>query len=284
VTGGADALTLDHVAFGAGDLDAAMQAFAALGFTPSAASRCEWTIAGRTSSAAAACVVFPGEYLDLVEVPGASWRAHLESSLVYARGFAPTGIVLSGLDPGRAHAALAAADPVALAPYPITRRIAGEPAAEIAYEFLPLPRGGLPFGLISDSSPALLRRPAWLAHPNGTLGIAGLHLRVPSLAEAVAALAGPPLSLARQSDAPAVLSLGAARLELHERPQDAFLASVSERLPEREHSALLALEFRVASLEVAERVLCERGVRFAEGPRGLCVDPEQGYGTGIVLR
>src|SRR5690606_22878966 len=56
-------------------------------------------------------------------------------------------------------------------------------------------RRGLPFALIADAAPQALRRAEWLAHPNGALGVAAVHLRVPSLSAALASLREPPVAL-----------------------------------------------------------------------------------------
>ena len=90
-------LALDHIAFGARDVDAAVDAWARLGFTASARARCEWESAGTHAAAAARSVVFAQQYLDLIEIAEPRWRQHLASSSLYRRGLAPTGIVLSGI-------------------------------------------------------------------------------------------------------------------------------------------------------------------------------------------
>ena len=148
-------IALDHVAFGASDRDAAAEALESLGFTCSAPSRCDWEVSGSRYSAEATCVVFAHQYLDFIEISDPKWDEHLSSSPVYRRGAAPTGVVLSGIQPVWAHASMDGGKPSRPEPYPITRRLRTDPPIEISYRFLPLQGMGLPLGLISDSSPPL---------------------------------------------------------------------------------------------------------------------------------
>ncbi len=276
-------VVLDHVAFGARDREAAADAVEALGFTPSAPSRCDWESSGSHYSADATCVVFPHQYLDFIQISNPRWDEHLASSSVYARGTAPTGVVLSGIELEPAYARIAGGDPPQLEPYPIMRRVEADPPFDIAYRFLPLERLGLPLGLISDSSPQALRRPDWLLHPNTAIGIATVHLRVPSVREGASRLAQEPLSLRSTTGLPEVV-VGAARIRLHEEPSEGYLRTVSQLLPRLENPTLLALEFHVASIEAAARILVSGAVRFTKALGTLEIDPDQGFGTGILFR
>ncbi len=276
-------LTLDHVAFGTSDLEEASAAFSALGFAPSGRSRCEWRIGGDEDAANAACIVFEREYLDLIEIADPRWSRRLASSPLHRRGFAPTGVVFRGVDPGDAYRRLAEEGTDSDDPYPIIRRFDDGAAEEVRYEFLPLRRSGLPFGLISDSAPHALRRSDWLSHPNGATAVVGVHLRVPSLAGAVAALQAEPLSLATEHAADAGIPVGRPRLHVHEDVPRGYLASVSELLAEPGRPGLLALEFRVGSLATTEAILRDRGVAFAEIGSSLLIEPDQGFGCGIVF-
>jgi hypothetical protein len=231
---------LDHVAFGVLDRAAASAAMACLGFT-TAPSRCRWEIDGAPYSAAAASVVFAAEDLDLIEIADPRFAAHLARSPVHARGMAPTGVVLSGARPE-------------CPSYPITRELGGTPPVEIPYRYFTTGGRDLPFGAIADPAPEALRRREWTAHDNTALGIAEVHLRVPSVADARNALAG---------GVPGSLRIDAG--------------------PAEEAAAVVALAIRVASLEAAERALARGGVTFARGPARLDVAPEQGFGTAFAF-
>lgn len=251
----------------------AAEAVRALGFATSPFSSCEWQLAGTQHSADAVCCVFSNEYLDLIDVSSEQWEAHLESSAVYSRGLAPTGVVFSGPDLGVASEYLDAE------PYSITRNLQVDPPRTIHYEFLSLASLRLPFGLIRDTSPNTLRDASTRVHPNTALGISAIHLGVASVSESLAQIARQPLLLPPATPA----TVGTTRLWLHEAPRDTYLARVLDLLPRTSRPALLALEFSVGSLEAAADTLQARGVEFTLSTDAVSVEPEQGFGTGIVF-
>jgi len=218
--------------------------------------------------------VLSNEYLDLIDVSSEQWEAHLRSSAVYSRGLAPTGVVFSGPDPS------AASEYLQTKPYSITRNLRVDPPRAIHYEFLSLAGLRLPFGLIRDASPNTLRTASPRVHPNTALGISAIHLRVASVSESLAQIAREPLLLSSATPA----TVGTSHLWLHEAPRDTYLARVLDLLPRANRPALLALEFSVRSLEAAADTLQARGVEFAASSGAVSVEPEQGFGTGIVFR
>ena len=266
-------VVLNHLAFGARDRSEVSDAMEALGFATSPPCSCEWESRGDRHSAEAVCCVFPHEYLDLITIPDPEWSTHLNSSSLYMRGLAPTGIVLSGVRPA------AASQHVGADPYPIVRCVDVDPPIRISYEFLPLSRLGLPLGLISDSAPDALRQVSSLSHPNTASGIARVHLRVGSLEDALRQLSGEPLLLPSSAEIP----IGTPSLYLYESPVDGYLARVSELLPSSKRPALLAVDYSVSSLQTASEALQAGGVAFRSGPGALSVDPGQGFGTGIIF-
>jgi len=273
---------LDHVAFGTRDRDETARVLESLGFA-FAFSRCEWTIAGMRHSADAVSCVFASEYLDFIEIADEGWKQRLASSQLHRRGSAPTAVVLSGLRPDRVHAESRSVGSSAPEPYAITRRLAGDGAAVACYEFLALPRSAQPFALVADASPDLLRRPEWTAHPNGAFGIAAVHLRVPSVSEAMASLSRPPLGLDPSRERGPKIALGSTRICFHEQPRSDYLAAVSELLPNLDRATPLALELSVRSVARAAESLREHGVRFEERAAALCVAPDESLGTGVIF-
>ncbi len=266
-------IALDHVAFGARDRDAATEALQRLGFAPSPPSTCYWTVRGESRSADAVCCVFPHQYFDLITLDDEAWRAHLARSPVYGPGLAPTGIVVSGPSPSDA-----AADAESQ-PYAILRDLQVEPPVRIVHQFLGLRATGLPLGLVRDDDPERLRRLSPIEHPNGALEIATLHLRVPSVRDALEALALRPLSLPNAN--PVVLEK--TRLHLHEDPEDPYLRDVQGLLPSSGRPALLAIELHVAAIEKAAEVLGANRVSLEGGSGRIAVHPEEGLGTGILF-
>jgi hypothetical protein len=244
-----------------------------LGFSMSPPCTCEWAARGDLYSAEAVCCVFVHQYLDFISIRNPEWRTHLDSSSVYKRGFAPTGIVLSGMSPK------AASRYVRAEPYSIVRCVDVDPATRITYEFLPLGHLGLPLGLVFDSAPDFLRRESPLSHPNTVLGIARVHLRVPSVDAALQQIAKAPLNLPSSNEIP----IGTSRLHLYEARVDGYLGSVSDLLPNTARPTLLALEYSISSIETTSDVLRAQGVAFRSDGRSLSVDPEQGFGTGVIF-
>lgn len=217
--------------------------------------------------------MFSNDYLDLIAVSSEQWEAHLASSPVYSRGLAPTGVVFSGPELS------AASEYLDADPYSITRTLQVDPPRTIHYEFLSLAGLRLPFGLIRDTSPNTLRDASTRVHPNTALGISAIHLRVSSVSESLSQIAREPLLLPSATPA----AVGTTQLWLHEAPRDAYLAHVLDLLPRTSRPALLALEFPIRSLEAAADTLQARGVKFTSSSDAVSVEPEQGFGTGIVF-
>jgi len=266
-------VALDHVAFGTRDAAEAREALTALGFATSPPATCEWTLAGITHSAPAVSGVFPYQYLDVIEIPGAGWKGHLDGSKVYGRGLAPTGIVLRGVPPATA------AGEVGSAPYTIVRHVSARPPVDIAYTFLSLARLELPIGLVEESDADSIRRASPRSHPNTVDGIARVHLRVPSLDSALERLAGEPLRLPPSE----VIPLDGPELLLHESTPEGYLEEVSQLLPDTGRPNLLALEYAVASVRLAAEHLRSHGVEFRSSGDSIFVDPAQGFGTGVIF-
>jgi len=266
-------IQLDHIAFGIRSAASAAETLRALGFADGPFSSCAWEIAGEPYAADAVCCVFERTYLDLIEVSDAEWNAHLASSPVYSRGLAPTGVVLSGVDPR------AASEHLGGEPYWITRHLASDPPRAIGHEFLSLSSLKLPFGLVRDEAPGALRDVSPRAHPNTALGISAVHLRVASVAAVLARLEREPLAIPSATP----LAIGSTQIWLHEDPRSGYLARVASLLPQTRRPALLALDFPVTSLEAAADVLQTRGVAFAASDDAISIEPGQGFGTGIVF-
>ena len=64
---------------------------------------------------------------------------------------------------------------------------------------------------------------------------------------------------------------------------DGYLADVSKLLPALDRPSIIALDFRVESLTTAEQALRGRAVQFTKNAGQLLVDPEQGFGAGVLF-
>jgi hypothetical protein len=241
-------------------------ALGALGFTPTDVGTCRWRLAGRAHQARALSVVFGGEYLDFIEIGALGWRDILRSSPVYARGMAPSGVVLSCGSLDDARDALSARGLAGGSAYGIVRELAGADPARIDYEIFSLAAPFASLAVIRDGAPGALRRERWLRHPNGARGVRRVDLRVPS----------------REVWGPVVSELDA-RLFVHEEPLDGYLGAVSRLLPRGERAALLCVEVEVADLDLARRRLETSGVPFQARGDAIEIRPEAGYGCGWVF-
>lgn len=251
------ALRLDHVAFGVLDSTSTSRSFEALGFAPGVPATCAWDDGSGPMAAFAVSVVLPNQYLDCVEIDHPAWTQHLKASRLYARGAAPSGIVLSGFSREELRGRGASYEIVRTLPLALE-------AETIHYEFRGEPDSGLPLGLIHDASPGALRRDDFTRHPNTATGVRCLHVRVPRIA-AVADWLDPE-------------ALG---IRLYETPTDAYLAEVCDALAVKGRPALLSIEFAVSDLGAARACLERSAVRFREASGRLQVVPAEGFGVGV---
>jgi hypothetical protein len=273
-------LRFDHLAFGVASVDAAREAFAALGLTVTATGVCRWSGQGRSHEARAVSIVFSAGYLDLVELAEAGWDEHLRSSSLYAHGIAPTGVVLGTAALAECRVALSTRGVAVGRPYEIVRELPGATPSRMRYEMFPLREPALPFAVIADGSPDALRTAEWLRHPSSAVGVHSLHLRVPSLQTWRARSS---LLLGESAERDEV-DLRTSRIVPHEEPSDPYLRAVSALLPARERTSLLAIELAVEDATAARAALTRGNVPTVDVDGGIGVDPSAGFGCGFVFR
>ena len=273
-------LRFDHLPFGVANADAARDAFAALGLTATATGVCRWSQQGRPHEARAVSIVFPAGYLDLIEVAEPGWIEHLRGSALYARGIAPTGVVLGTDALAECHATLSARGVAAGRPYEIVRELPGATPSRLRYEIFPLREPVLPFAIIEDGAPGAMRTPSWLRHPNAAIGVHRLHLRVPSL-ETWRSRSSLLLDGSGQRDE---IDLRTTRIVAHEESSDPYLRAVSALLPARERTSLLAVELVVEDLTATRAALARGAVPTIDVDGGIGVVPAAGFGCGFVFR
>jgi hypothetical protein len=273
-------LEFDHLPFGVADVEAIRADLETLGFTATATGVCRWALRERVHAARALSIVFERGYLDLVEIQDPVREARLRASPLYAKGIAPSGVVLACASVEESRAMLAAKGIAVGDSYEIVRELPAADPVEIRYQIFSLREANLPFAFIADSAPGAMRTERWLAHVNTATGIRCLHVRVPSLdawlARSTALLggAGPATT--------AECNLLSTTLVVHEEPTDAFLAAVARFVPQ-DRTALLAVEFSVTDLEATRTVLRRGRVRSFDLAGGIAVEPSAGYGCGLVF-
>jgi catechol 2,3-dioxygenase-like lactoylglutathione lyase family enzyme len=176
---------IDHVIVGVRDLDAARAVWQRLGFSLSARGRHLEQPTGNY------CVMFADDYIELLGFVGDRGASHrLDSFLAWREGpmglaFAPAG----GAD--AAHEELLRRGLHPSEPRPLSRQIelpGGNVSPRFSLVSLPADETpGLDAFLCSHLTPELTRRPEWLSHPNGAVGIAAVHILVDATAPLLAA-------------------------------------------------------------------------------------------------
>lgn len=269
---------IDHALVGVADLEGAREAWTRLGFAPTPRGRhVGWGTANY-------CVMFPEDYVELLGIVDAAAFVNGLDRFLARRGEGLMGLAWGAADSGAVHAALGP-DGLAEPPKALGRLLElPEGAAEPRFELVHLAPGatpGVPSFVCRHLTPGLLRRPEWLAHPNGAVALDGVTVAVEdpgALAPAYARLLGP-----------GAAHLTPSRLDLRVGPHAVrFLAP--DRLRRRypgldlpvETPVPLVLTVRVRSLEATAGLLAARGVPTAPvDGRRLVVPPS--WATGVVL-
>lgn len=162
---------IDHVSVGVKDLEGARAAWTRLGFALSPRGRhVGWGTANYT-------VMFEADYIALLGIVDASqFVNYVDEALAWGEGIA--NLSFRTADAAALHAALSGRGIPAAAPQALHRLIEfPEGEQTLDFSLVELPRRWTP-GLHSFAfhhlTPNLLRRPEWLAHPNGARGIAAV--------------------------------------------------------------------------------------------------------------
>lgn len=265
---------IDHIIIGVRDLEAARHAWARLGFT--------LTPRGRHIGQGTAnyCIMFERDYLELLGFVERDEHAHrLEAFLGSREGpmsvaFAPennaeaTAVALSvrGLHPSAPRALGRALE---LPEGPVTPR----------FSLLTLPPSETPSldcFICGHLTPGLVRRPEWLAHPNGVTGIAAVHLVTADpggLSPAYRRLFG--------EDRVAATVRG---LEVDTGRNRLVFARPALSGADIPPPAITALELRVASRPATEAFLKNAGVAFMTLPDGrIALPPSEANGTSLLF-
>ena len=267
---------LDHVLVGVKDLERARAAWARLGFSPTPLGR----HVGRPT--ANHCLMFPHDYVELIGlVPGAAQPSRL-TQLLAERGEGVIGAAFAVADVAATHASFARAG---LAPAQIAelRRPDAE-GRELRFRLVELPAEATPdlrLFVCGQDTPDLLRRPEWLEHPNGAIGLRSATVvvdspeaRQPGLERLLGA--GATVS----TDDVLTAFVGRHRL-LFVTEDDLGFMHPELDLPPAPVPRGAALSIDVASLDRAVALLERNGVIFAEAGDAVQIGPE--FATGVAL-
>ena len=270
---------IDHVVIAVRDLERARLGWARLGFN--------LTPRGRHLGQGTAnyCIMFGRDYLELLGAVGADEQSERLTAFLAQRegamaaAFAPDGPI-EGVAAALAGLGLTPGEPRALG------RQLELPEATVVPRFtlLSLPPDETPAldcFVCGHLTPELVRRPEWLTHPNGALGLRSLYLVVAETAPLLPAydrLFG--LHEVTTTDALASIRVGPHRI-LFATPDDfATMHPGVELAPDFPLPGIAALEIAVARGDATADYLAQWEIAFDELPDGrLAVPAREASGT-----
>ncbi len=274
---------IDHVIVAVRELENARTAWSRLGFTLSPRGR---HIGQGTANY---CVMFPSDYLELLGIVDAADSVErLDAFLARREGpmaaaFAPAGTA------EEARAALLRRQLHPSEPRPLARQIELPQGTVLPrFSLISLPPDetpGLDSFLCSHLTPALMRRPEWLAHPNGAIGLRAVHVLVESTAPLLPAydrLFG--IVQVTTTDAVAVVHIGRQRLVFSTPDDFQTMHPGIEIDPGFSPPGIVALELGVERLQRTIDHLTQRHVAFDEMPGGtLAVPAREASGAALLF-
>ena len=273
---------IDHVLIGVRDLEAARAQYARLGFNSTPRGRhVGWGTANY-------CIMFEHDYLELLGiVDPTQFTNQLDRFLAEREGI--LGIALASHDADATGQAWAEAG---LQPEPVKAlgrllELDGD-TRELRFRNVGLPRssiGGIAMFACQHLTPEPMRRPVWLAHPNGARAIRSCTIAAADpgpLGEALGRLFG--VAALTRTDAVVAAHTGHGVL-LVAPPEDAMLmypmAEIPEHLPE---PRLIALSIGVTDRDRAADFLRLQGVDFERSPNGdVLLPPRETHGLALEL-
>lgn len=271
---------IDHTLIGVRELEKARAAYARLGFTPCPrGSHIGWGTANY-------CLMFPDDYVEILGIVDPSqFTNNLDTFLAKREGL--MGLAWATRDNNAVKAELERAGIAADGPKDLKRRLE-LPEGTVLPEFkLVYPRAGATPALASfvcqHLTPELLRRPEWLAHANGAMGLGGITVAVANtdgLADAYGRFFG--MGAVTRTDDTVAVRVGPHTVLF--APVDALdLLHPGVELPERAELPLAAvMTVMVKDLAATDTFLRSRGVAHdtVEG-HTIMVPPDQACGVWL---
>jgi hypothetical protein len=256
---------IDHPVIASSDLDATRAQFERLGFTvPPRGSHIEWGTGNL-------CIMFPDDYLEVRGIIDPErFTMHLDEHLE-KHGEGLMGVAFGTRDVKASHAE-ALRQGIDAGELRLLRRNFEHPEGwtQPAFElYAPAAadiEGLMHVVVIEHLTPELIRRPDFLVHANGCLGINGMHGTITNIER----VAGKMRRL-----------LGDAAVNENETGVVLTVPSGQRiRLDQADASGLLSMTMRVADLDAAERLLGENGVSFDRNEHGMIsIPPGDACGT-----
>jgi catechol 2,3-dioxygenase-like lactoylglutathione lyase family enzyme len=261
---------IDHTLIGVRDLEAARDTWRHLGFSVTPRGR---HIGWGTGNY---CIMFRDDYVELLGIIDPAQFLNRLDTLLETRGEGLLGLAFAAAMSSDVHAAF----PGATQPPKDLGRLLELPEGDVTPRFSLVhfnaeATPGLATFSCTHLTPEMLRRPEWLDHPNGAIGLDGV-----TVAAAEPAVLAP--AYAALFDAPAVQS-GQGRLEVKVGPHTLRFLS-PDRLTRRYRGlgGASVITIRCRDLEATRAFLTGQGIPLvaAAGAR-LVIAPE--HATGTVL-
>ncbi len=272
---------IDHVIVGVRDLEQARLEWGRLGFALSPRGR---HIGQGTANY---CIMFPSDYVELLGIVDPSdFVQRLDRFLAQREGvmavaFAPADA------PEDVRAALLGRQLHPSEPRLLGRQLElPEGTAVPRFSLISMPADetpGLDCFICSHLTPELMRRPEWLQHPNGALGLRGIHV----LVESTAALLGPydrlfGIQQVTTTDAIASIHVGPHRIVFSTPDDFSTMYPALDIASDFALPGIVSVEFGVARREDTADYLTRRQVPFEELPEGSVVVPAR-VASGAIL-
>ena len=272
---------IDHVIVGVRDLERARQGWSRLGFTLSPRGR---HIGQGTANY---CIMFRSDYVELLGIVDPSdFVQRLDGFLAQREGlmaaaFAPVvaaeevraALLGRGLHPSE--------------PRPLGRQLElPEGTVVPRFSLMSLPADetpGLDCFICTHLTPELMRRPEWLHHPNGAIGLKGIHV----LVESTASLLQPydrlfGIQQVTTTDAVASVHVGPHRIVFSTPDDFSTMYPALEVASDFALPGIVSVEFGVAQREDTADCLTRRQVPFEALPDGCIVVPAR-EASGVIV-
>ena len=271
---------IDHAVVAVADLEAARDRFQQLGFAITPRRRfIDWGTANYS-------VMFPNDFIELLGIidPAAFLTPGLEDFLVGGEG--AMAVTLRANDVTRAHALLtnAGCDPTPLNEMTINCEAPGGVLPQ-AFRWLRIGDAATPgmyLMLVQPLTPQNMRRPQWLAHPNGAQGIRSITIVVTDperIVPAYARLFG--AAATKRVDGDYAIFTG--RGEFHFVTPQGLAARYGPHIGQggRNPPFMAAVSLEVGDLEQARGAVEAGGATVEADAPGFFVPPDQACGVRL---
>jgi Glyoxalase-like domain len=261
---------IDHLIVGVRDLERARREWDRLGFTLSPRGR---HIGQGTANY---CIMFASDYVELLGIVDPNdFVQRLEMFLAQREGLMAAAFAPAGA-PEEVRAALLGRELHPSEPRPLGRQLElPEGTVVPRFSLMSLPADetpGLECFICTHLTPELMRRPEWLHHPNGALGLRGIHVLVestPALLEPYDRLFG--IQQVTTTDAVASVHAGPHRIVFSTPDDFSTMYPALGIAPDFPLPGTVSVEFAVARPEDTADYLARRQVAFEELPDGSIV-------------